>query len=1164
MKRLYALVIILLLCSFSNAQEVSVARQWNEVVLQAIRNDNARPTIHARNLFHIHAAMYDAWAIFDDTAKTYLIGQDLNGFTSNFNGIQTPSNPIIAQEKAISYACYRMITNRYQYSPNWVYTLSYANALMNGLGFSTATTSTDYSDGDPAKLGNYIAQQYIAYGNQDGSNQLLNYANQYYFPVNTFLQPQFGGNPTMTDINRWQPLNLSTFIDQNGFPGAPSQVALSPEWGNVKPFSLTEADKTVHYRNGAFWNVYKDPGPQPQLLLGDTASINHPMVYGNLLTLLWSSHLTPDDTMLMDISPASICNVPWYPDSVNQYSNFYNLIQGGDPGIGRSLNPITGQPYAPQIVKRGDFTRVLSEYWADGPSSETPPGHWFKILNYVSDHPLFEKRWMGQGEILDNLEWDVRSYLAMGGAMHDAAICAWGIKGYYDGNRPVSVIRKMAENGQSSSDTLPNFHPHGLPLIPGYIELITAEDVNNGFHAEDLNEIKVYAYRGPYFVANTATDYAGVGWIKAKDWWPYQRPTFVTPPFPGYISGHSTYSRTAAELMTVLTGSSFFPGGMGEFFAGQNQYLVFEEGPSTDIDLQWATYQDASDQCSLSRIWGGIHAGYDDIPGRHIGMEMGPQAFQFAHNIQTVGVPLVASVTYSDNIISSSDIGQLVSVDFHYNKPMNTNIIPQVSFVNWDLSSLGILLQSSVTWINNTTLRAQYMVYQANQVYSGVNFRVLGAKSEDGCLARTFIGGSWKIDMVQPLCVNASANAEYITDNTVQTGNFSVTLNFNKVMNQSSSPMLEVVDNQTQAIAASSGGSWVNATTFNAVFNAQDFNEEVEGVSLKTLNAIDIAGNLQVIDTLIGIVSVDTRNPVLVASVSQDTINEFYAGMSLTVSFNSDEALDISVTPIVSYNEGTPELNSFLSSNTSWGSETSFTTTYIVADANETYPLLSPITSATDLRGNAAIVITDSLIWLDTENPTVASIQTTDFWYNESNFLAWNLDVIFSEPMDTTITPAIAFNDPNLAVMGSVMIEFATQWLDASTYRRSYNYQLIDGGYFNPSVDVSVSAAYDAIGNPMIQGDFAGVFGVDIPGAVNENGLSSTMVYPNPANEWVQIKPSHLNLYQFVIYDQVGRVIQTKQGSGVEVIDVSTWSAGVYVIEVVQDGHVDRTKLVVE
>ena len=86
------------------AQEFSVARQWDEVVLQAIRNDNARPTIHARNLFHIHAAMYDAWALFDDTAKTYLVGQSLNGFNSSFNGIQSPTNIQVAQEEAISYA----------------------------------------------------------------------------------------------------------------------------------------------------------------------------------------------------------------------------------------------------------------------------------------------------------------------------------------------------------------------------------------------------------------------------------------------------------------------------------------------------------------------------------------------------------------------------------------------------------------------------------------------------------------------------------------------------------------------------------------------------------------------------------------------------------------------------------------------------------------------------------------------------------------------------------------------------------------------------------------------------------------------------------------------------------------------------------------------------
>jgi len=79
--------------------------------------------------------------------------------------------------------------------------------------------------------------------------------------------------------------------------------------------------------------------------------------------------------------------------------------------------------------------------------------------------------------------------------------------------------------------------------------------------------------------------------------------------------------------MTLLTGSPYFPGGLGEFHAPKNEFLVFEEGPSVDVILQWATYQDASDQTSLSRIWGGIHPPADDIPGRRIGDMVGPEAF---------------------------------------------------------------------------------------------------------------------------------------------------------------------------------------------------------------------------------------------------------------------------------------------------------------------------------------------------------------------------------------------------------------------------------------------------------------------------------------------------------------------------------------------------------
>jgi hypothetical protein len=59
---------------------------------------------------------------------------------------------------------------------------------------------------------------------------------------------------------------------------------------------------------------------------------------------------------------------------------------------------------------------------------------------------------------------------------------------------------------------------------------------------------------------------------------------------------------------------------MGEFVAEKDEFLVFEEGPSVDVVLQWATYRDASDQTSLSRIWGGIHPPVDDIPGRRLGI----------------------------------------------------------------------------------------------------------------------------------------------------------------------------------------------------------------------------------------------------------------------------------------------------------------------------------------------------------------------------------------------------------------------------------------------------------------------------------------------------------------------------------------------------------------
>lgn len=631
-KGVFTLCLSLIFPLISGAQH-SVARQWNEVLLNAIRNDLARPTVHARNLFHTSVLLYDAWAVYDELAETYFLGKRTGNYSCAFEGVNTPQNIKAAQEEAMSYAAFRLILHRFLTSPGVVQTYNSAYALMNSLGYETAFTTTDYGTDNPAALGNYLAEQMILFGQQDGANENLYYSNLHYRPVNPPLVVIRPGNPVLPDPNRWQPLTLDIFIDQAGneIPGN-TPPFLSPEWGSVIPFALSKNDLSIYERDGVEWSVYHDPGPPPYVNTPSTEGyLPEEYKWGFELVSTWSAQLDPNDGVMWDISPASLGNMESLPQTIEEYRNFYQE-DGGDGSSGHNLNPYTGLPYEPNIVPRGDYARVLAEFWADGPDSETPPGHWFTILNYVNDHPLFEKRFRGEGEILDELEWDVKAYFMMGGAMHDAAVTAWGIKGWYDYIRPVSAIRYLAEKGQSSDPDKPSYSPYGMELVPGLIELVESGDDLAGARGENIGKIKLLAWRGPDYIQNPASDMAGIGWILAENWWPYQRPSFVTPNFAGYVSGHSTFSRAAAEAMTLLTGDPFFPGGMGTFVAKKNEFLVFEEGPSVDVVLQWATYRDASDQTSLSRIWGGIHPPADDIPGRILGIQIGIEAFEKAES----------------------------------------------------------------------------------------------------------------------------------------------------------------------------------------------------------------------------------------------------------------------------------------------------------------------------------------------------------------------------------------------------------------------------------------------------------------------------------------------------------------------------------------------------
>ncbi len=602
LRRSLALLVALLLAVPAVAGAQSIARQWNEVLLDAIRHDLARPTVHARNLFHTSVAMWDAWAAYDDYARTYL------------NHERASAGDVgAARAEAISFASYRVLSARFAGSVGAPVTLPALDAKMSALGYDKNFTS---EVGDtPAALGNRVAAAVLAFGSTDGANELNDYVNQYYLPVNPPVLPALPGNPDIVDPNRWQPIALDFFVDQAGnpIPGGYPEF-LGPEWGIVVPFALSTDDLTVYNRGGFDYWVYHDPGPPPQF--GGATHDEYHTTFEQVLE--WSGLLDPADGVLLDISP----NVRG------------NNTLGTNDGTGYALNPKTGLPYDPEIVLAGDYYRILAEFWADGPDSETPPGHWFVLANYVADHPEHQSRIGGVGPVLDALEWDVKVYLTLGGAMHDVAISAWGTKGWYDYVRPVSVLRFLADLGQRTDPLQPSYHVDGIALDPGRVEVVTLASVAPGERHEHLagpgnagvGKIAARAWRGPDYIADPMADTAGVGWILVEDWWPYQRPSFVTPPFAGYVSGHSTYSRAAAEVLTQLTGDSYFPGGLGEFQAPQDEFLVFENGPSTDVALQWAQYYDAADECSLSRIYGGIHPPADDIPGRFMGAVMGPDA----------------------------------------------------------------------------------------------------------------------------------------------------------------------------------------------------------------------------------------------------------------------------------------------------------------------------------------------------------------------------------------------------------------------------------------------------------------------------------------------------------------------------------------------------------
>ena len=119
--------------------------------------------------------------------------------------------------------------------------------------------------------------------------------------------------------------------------------------------------------------------------------------------------------------------------------------------------------------------------------------------------------------------------------------------------------------------------------------------------------------------------------MDGRFWIPYQLSTFPTPPFPEYISGHSTFSAAGATVLRLFTGSDMFRDSV-TFPPGSSK---IEPGltPSSPVTLQWPTFSAAANQAGISRRYGGIHFKAGDLTGRAVGQIVGYEVYNKARRL---------------------------------------------------------------------------------------------------------------------------------------------------------------------------------------------------------------------------------------------------------------------------------------------------------------------------------------------------------------------------------------------------------------------------------------------------------------------------------------------------------------------------------------------------
>lgn len=209
-----------------------------------------------------------------------------------------------------------------------------------------------------------------------------------------------------------------------------------------------------------------------------------------------------------------------------------------------------------------DEQKALVEFMRDGPQSVQQAGHWLKFAQDVSRRDDH------------TLDQDVKMYFYNQVVAMDAFIASWDSKMYYDYARPYALVH------------------------------------------EYYQDQVIKAWGGP-----------GKGMIEmnGKQWRPYSPETFLCPPFPSYVSGHSTISGACAEALKIWTGSDAF-GERVQLVAG----ALTEPGDLGDtVVLEFPTFTKTAEMAGMSRVMGGYHIQADNVAGLALGRNVAREIWKF-------------------------------------------------------------------------------------------------------------------------------------------------------------------------------------------------------------------------------------------------------------------------------------------------------------------------------------------------------------------------------------------------------------------------------------------------------------------------------------------------------------------------------------------------------